>query len=190
MKLLKSYENNWKDCIYNLILHFSYLFIGYESKKLLFSVCWIWIQIMHVFVYWIWSKFCLSLSIGYESKFYLSFLFLWFCVFSCPYFLISHSLIVLLLCLLLLLWAYALFSRHVFFLEHIPFFSIHIESYNVSKSELVRIGHFFDDTDSFHVDIGTMVFDYHALPSSSTITPTPSKFVDYFPPHSNSQRLF
>ena len=59
-------------------------------------------------------------------------------------------------------------------------------SLNVSKSKFVCIDIFLDDIDSFHADIGTLVFYCHAPPSSlSTTTSTPSKIVDSPSPHSS-----
>ena len=56
--------------------------------------------------------------------------------------------------------------------------SIPTKFYNVSMSELVCIDHFLNDVDSFHVDIGILVFDCHTPSSPSTATPTPSEIVD------------
>ena len=57
-------------------------------------------------------------------------------------------------------------------------------SLNVSKSKFIFIDIFLDDIDSFHADIGTLVFDFHAPSSLSTTTSTPSKIVDSPPPRS------
>ena len=38
-------------------------------------------------------------------------------------------------------------SRHVAFLEHIPFFSIPTHSHNLIKSDLIHIDYFFDEID-------------------------------------------
>lgn len=40
-------------------------------------------------------------------------------------------------------------SCHVFFLEHISFFFIFVESHNVFKFEFIHINPFLNDTDSF-----------------------------------------
>ena len=39
-------------------------------------------------------------------------------------------------------------SRHVMFLEHIPFFSIPTSTHDMTKSDLIRIDPFSDDTDN------------------------------------------
>ena len=53
-------------------------------------------------------------------------------------------------------------SHHIFFLEHVHFFSIPIKSHNTSKFELAHIDHFLDDTFSFPTETGTLVPDHHA----------------------------
>ena len=58
-------------------------------------------------------------------------------------------------------------------------------SLNVSKSKFVCIDIFLDDIDSFHANIGTLVFDCHAPSSLCMTTSTPSKIVDSPPPHSS-----
>ena len=75
-------------------------------------------------------------------------------------------------------------SRNVYFLKHILFFSILVESHNVSKSELVHVDPFLDDINSFLTYTNALVLDHYA-PSPSTTTPTPSKVVDPLFPHSS-----
>ena len=75
-------------------------------------------------------------------------------------------------------------SCNVYFLKHIPFFSILVESHNVSKSELVHVDPFLDDINSFLTYINALVLDHYA-PSPSTTTPTPSKVVDPLFPRSS-----
>ena len=58
--------------------------IGYESK-FRFSICWIWIQILSEFVYWMWIKI---LPVSSSSIF---FFFIWFCIFFYIYSLIFSS---------------------------------------------------------------------------------------------------
>jgi hypothetical protein len=39
-------------------------------------------------------------------------------------------------------------SRHVVFIEHIPFFSIPSTTYNLTRPDLIRIDPFYEDSDS------------------------------------------
>ena len=71
-------------------------------------------------------------------------------------------------------------SCYVFFLENIHFFSISIESHNVSKSKLVHIDSFLDDTYSFPIQIGTLVLNHHPLSSPYITTLAPFETVDPF----------
>ena len=116
MKLSRRFRNIWKDGIPNLILHFLYLFIQYESNFYLFLFFCIYLLDMnpkfHLFLFvgceskfhlslFIWyeskfnmslfvgyeSKFCLALSIiGYKSKFYLSLFLLFLLLWFCVFF--------------------------------------------------------------------------------------------------------
>ena len=72
-------------------------------------------------------------------------------------------------------------SHYVYFLEHIPFFSIPTKSHNVFKSKLVHIDHFLDDIDSFLANTSTLVPGHHAHPP--TAIPTLSGTVNSLPPH-------
>ena len=56
-------------------------------------------------------------------------------------------------------------SRHVVFLKHIPFFSIPASTHNLTKSELIHIDPFSDNTYSFSPQVlSTTDFDtYIAL---------------------------
>ena len=74
-----------------------------------------------------------------------------------------------------------MFHCHVFFIEHIPFFSIPFESHNIFESELVHIDNFLDEIDSFLVDTGTLVLDHHASSSFPMVTSTPYETIDPSP---------
>ena len=74
-----------------------------------------------------------------------------------------------------------MFHCHVFFIDHIPFFSIPFESHNIFESELVHIDNFLDEIDSFLVDTGTLVLDHHASSSFPMVTSTPYETIDPSP---------
>jgi hypothetical protein len=99
-------------------------------------------------------------------------------------------------------------SHHVVFLKHIPFFSISSTTHNLTASDLIRIDHFFEDSDNLssyvpstsdtpphvrriytHQSIGTdiLLSGTPKAPFSSTTPQTSSEIVD--PPLHQSIRI-
>ncbi|TXG68486.1 hypothetical protein EZV62_003421 [Acer yangbiense] len=68
-------------------------------------------------------------------------------------------------------------SRHVMFLEHVPFFSISTSTHDMTKSDLIRIDHFSDNTDNLSSPV---------LCTTDTDSPSvssPSIPITHFPLH-------
>jgi len=90
-------------------------------------------------------------------------------------------------------------SRHVVFLEHIPFFSIPSSTHSLTKTDLIHIDHFSEDSGndtSLHVrsicthnstSTGTLLSSTPETPFSSTAPQASSEIVD--PPPRQSIRI-
>jgi hypothetical protein len=91
-------------------------------------------------------------------------------------------------------------SRHVVFLEHIPFFSIPSATHSLTKSDLIHIDPFFEDSGNdtspyvrsicthSSAGTGTLLSGTLEAPFSSTAPQASSEIVD--PPPRQSIRLF
>ena len=71
-------------------------------------------------------------------------------------------------------------SRHVVFLEHIPFFSVPASSHNMTQNDLIRIDPFDIDTDEVvHTD--TLVPETHTPPTPPATIAHPSLLITDHP---------
>jgi hypothetical protein len=73
-------------------------------------------------------------------------------------------------------------SRHVVFLEHIPFFSIPSTTHNLTRPDIIRIDLFFKDSDNissqvpstldtlFHV---RLIYTHHPAGTDTLLSSTP-----------------